>query len=80
MGAGDISQMTYEKNCELCKCYSHGNAKYGKGLRDIVSKITRLDEGGVTKNELGNLLDNFKIDILISFKSQLDTMQARKKK
>jgi hypothetical protein len=80
MGAGDISQMTYEEICELCKFYSCGNAKYGKGPRDTVSKITRSSGGGVTRDELGNLLDNFKTDILSSLISQLDTMQYRKKK
>jgi hypothetical protein len=54
MGVGDISQMTYDQICELFKCYSHGTAKYGKGPRDTISKITRSSRGGVTRDELGN--------------------------
>jgi hypothetical protein len=51
MGDGDISKMTYKIICELCRFYSCGNEKYGKGIRDIVSKITRSYKGGVTRDE-----------------------------
>ena len=79
MGAGDISQMTYNDICELCRRYSRGITKSGKSPRDLVSRITK-PSGGVTRTEIGNMLDNFKTDILSSFSSQLDTFQAKKKK
>jgi hypothetical protein len=80
MGAGDISQMTYNDICELCKRYSRGITKSGKSPRDLVSRVTKPSGGGVTRTEIGNMLDNFKTDILSSFSSQLDTFQAKKKK
>ena len=36
--------------------------------------------GGVTRVELGNLLENFKTDILGAMGSQLDALQAKKRK
>jgi hypothetical protein len=80
MGAGDISQMTSNDICELCKRYSRGITKSGKNPRDLVSRITNPSGGGVTRTEIGNMLDNFKTNILSSFSSQLDTFQAKKKK
>ena len=80
MGAGDISQMTYNDICELCELYSRGITKSGKSPRDLVSRVTKPSGGGVTRTEIGNMLDNFKTDILSSFSSQLDTFQAKKKK
>jgi hypothetical protein len=73
--------LTYNEICELCRHYSHNTTKSRRGPRDIVSKVTKSSNGGgVTKVEIGNLLDNFKTDILISLSSQLDILQAKKKK
>jgi hypothetical protein len=41
MGGGDISQIEYDHICELCKIYSQGTSKHGKGLRDISARITK---------------------------------------
>ena len=35
--------------------------------------------GGVTRAKIGNLLHHFKIDILSSLASQLDTLQVKQK-
>ena len=48
--------------------------KVGKGVRAI-----KLAGGGVTRIELGNLLEKFKIDILGALSSQIDSMNIKKK-
>jgi hypothetical protein len=80
MGARDISQMTYDDICELCKRYSRAITKSRKGPQDLALRVTKPSGGGVTKIEIGNMLDNFKTHILSSLSSQLDTFQAKKKK
>jgi hypothetical protein len=49
-------------------------SKIGKGVRAI-----KLAGGGVTRIELGNLLENFKTDILGTLSSQIDSMNIKKK-
>jgi hypothetical protein len=81
MGDEDVSQLTYDEIYELCKHCSWGTTKSRRGLRDIVSRVTKsCNGGGVTKDEIGNMLDNFKIDILSTLISQLDTFQDKRKK
>ena len=56
--------------------------KLGKGFREPYSRNVRGNipsSGGVTRIELGNLLENFKIDILGAMGSQLDALQAKKR-
>jgi hypothetical protein len=65
MGEGDISQLPFANICDLCKRYSRSRAKYGKGIRDVFPKVTKyVVGGGVSRIELGNLLENFKTKIL----------------
>ena len=55
----------------------------GARQRAYVAEKTRINvpsSGGVTRMELGNLLENFKTDILGAMGSQLDSLQARKRK
>ena len=73
MASGDVSQKTFEEIIELCRKYSRSRAKAGKGIR--ATKST----GGITKVELGNLLENFKIDILGTISAQMDTLSIKKK-
>ena len=61
MGAWDISQLNSEEISNLCRKYSRNKAKYGRGIRDTT--VNKSASGGVTRVELGNLLENFKIDI-----------------
>jgi hypothetical protein len=49
----------------------------GKGIRD--TRINKLASRGVTRVELGNLLENFKTDTLSTLSSQLDTIKMKKK-
>jgi hypothetical protein len=81
MGSGDISQLYFEKISEMCRKYSQSQARSGKGPHDSFSKISKsTSSSGVTREELGNLLENFKTDILGTLSLQLDTLQIKKKK
>jgi hypothetical protein len=49
-------------------------------VREPVNKNTKTStSGGVTKVELGNLLENFKTDLLGTIGSQLDTLKIKRK-
>ena len=74
MAAGDISQKSFEEIIELCRKYSRSKSKARKGIRAIKSV-----GGGVTRKKLGNLLENFKTDILGTLSSQIDSMNIKKK-
>ena len=57
--------------------------KVGKNLREPYNRNLKGNTpsfGGVTRIQLGNLLENFKIDILGAMGSQLDVLQAKKRK
>jgi hypothetical protein len=52
----------------------------GKGLRDILTRNGNTIGGRVTREEIGNMLEDFKTNILNSLSSQLDTLQMKKKR
>jgi hypothetical protein len=79
MSSGDVYQNPFKDIVEYCKRYSSSQAKTGKSIRDPMSKTTKLTLGGVTRIELGNLLEKFKIDILNTIITQLDTMKVKRK-
>ena len=62
MASGDISHKPFAKICEMCKNYSRSRAKTGKNVWDPYNR--RLKPGGITRVETGNLLENFKTNIL----------------
>jgi len=69
MGAGDISFLPFDQIFELCRKYSRGKEKIGKYSRDSLSKVSKSASGSVTRVELGNLLENFKTDLLSTLSS-----------
>ena len=77
MGAGDISQLNFKEISNLCRKYSRSKAEYGRGIQD--TRVNKYASGGVTRVELGNLLEDFKTDILGTLTSQLDTIKVKKK-
>ena len=79
MGVGDISFLPFDQISELCRKYSRGKAKTGKESRDSLSKVSKSTSGSVTRVELGNLLENFKTNLLSTLSSQIDTLQVKKK-
>ena len=82
MEAGNISHKTFAQISEMCKNYSRSRGKVEKKIREPYSRNVRGNipsSGRVTRIELGNLLENFKIDILGEMGSQLDALQAKKR-
>ena len=77
MGSRDISLLPFDDIGILCWKYSHSKAKHGKSIRD--TRVNKLASGGVTRVELGNLLEKFKTDILGTLSSQLDTIKVKKR-
>jgi hypothetical protein len=59
---------------------SRGKSKYGKGPRDAISRVNKSATDGVSREEIGNLLDNFKTYILSTLGSQLDTLKIKQNK
>jgi hypothetical protein len=57
MGSSDVSHLPFTNICDLCWRYSRSRAKVGKGVRDTLSRATKYATGGVTRMELGNLLE-----------------------
>ena len=58
--------------------YSRGEDRYGNGYRDTLSKVSKLATSGVIRDKLGNLLENFKSDIIGTLSLWLDTLQIKK--
>ena len=77
MGARDISQLDFKEISKLCRKDPYSKARYGRGVRD--TRVNKSPSGGVTRVELGNILENFKSDILGTPSSQLDTIKVKKK-
>ena len=78
MGAGDVSLLKYEEIHDLCRRYSRNASRSGRGIQDKVNRTTETSREGVSRMEIGNLLEGFKTDILSSLSSQLDVLQAKK--
>ena len=74
MESRDVSHKSFEDIVEMCKKYSRSKAKVGKGVRVVKSSF-----GGITRLELGNLLENFKTNILGTISAQMDTLNIKKK-
>ena len=77
MGSGDISLLPFDDIGILCRKYSRSKAKHGKSVRD--TRVNKSALGGVTRVELGNMLENFKTDIVGTLSSQLDTIKVKKR-
>ena len=74
VGKGDISKESFENICDLCIQCSRGLARNGSGVRSV-----KGSSGGITKSEIGKLLDNLKTDILSTLYTHMDTLQVRQK-
>ena len=74
MASGDVSQKSFEDIVEMCRKYSRSKAKARKGVR-----VVKSSSGGITRLELGNLLENFKTDILGTISAHMDTLSIKKK-
>jgi hypothetical protein len=80
LGKGDISKEPYDEIVNLCKRCSRGAARNRSNSRDTTfSRVQKSANGGATRVEIGNLLEDFKTEMLSSFASQMDTLQIKKK-
>ena len=78
LGKGDISKESFENIVELCKRYSRGSSrnnrrdKRDKLERDIFDRTQKSSNGGATYAEIGNLLENFKTEMLSSISLKIN--------
>jgi hypothetical protein len=80
MALGDISHKPFTEICEMCRNYLRSRAKTWKSVRDPYSRnLKTISLGGITRVEIGNLLENFKTDILSTIGSQFNTLKIKKK-
>ena len=78
----NISHKTFSQIGEMCKNYSRSMGKVEIFFRESFNRNVRGNvpsSGGVTRVELGNLLENFITDILGEMGSQLDALEAKKR-
>jgi len=80
-GKGDISQLPLNDIGELCVHLSRGKSKTGKRPRDpSLVRVNKSTTGSVSRAKIGNMLDEFNIDILGSISEQIDTLKLQNKK
>ena len=80
LGKGDISKESYDEIVNLCKMCTRGVARNRSNSRDnTYSRVQKSSSGGATRAKIGNLLEEFKTEMLSSFASQIDTLQVKKK-
>jgi len=79
MGKGDIYQGNFADIIDLCIRSSRGSRRIKPAEYDRFTRDNRTSTEGVTRVELGNLLENFKTDILGTLTTQLDIVQAKQK-
>jgi hypothetical protein len=71
MGSGDISSLPFEKIVEPCKKCSRGKDKARKEQRGILTKVTKSTTRSISRDEIGNLLEKFKTEILFTLSYKL---------
>jgi len=80
MGKGDISQLPLHDISELCVHLLREKSKTGKGPRDpSLIRANKSSTGSVSRAEIGNMLDEFKTNILGSLSEQLDSLKIQNK-
>jgi len=58
VGKGDMSQLSFQEICELCKNISRGKTKYGRSPQDLImERVSKSTSVLVSQTELNNLLD-----------------------
>jgi hypothetical protein len=81
LGKGDISKESYEDIVNICKRCSRGSTRNKSATKDTMfSRVHKLANGGATREQIGNLLEDFKTEMINSFSSQIDTLQVKQKK
>ena len=79
MGKGDIYQETYDNIVQLCIRCLRGSTQTKSWMQTPLTRNSNISSRGVTRDEFGNLLENFKTDILSTLTIQLDVLQDKQK-
>ena len=85
LGKGDISKEPFENIIELYKRYSRGSSrnnkweKWDKLERDFFNRTQKSSNGVATQVEIGNILENFKTEMMSSISSKIDVLRAKQK-
>ena len=80
MASGDIYHKSFDEISELCREYSCTRAKTSEIVRDGFLRASEaINTSGVTRMEIGNLLENFKTYILGTVTSQFDVLKTKKR-
>jgi len=78
LGKGDISQEPFAEIVNICLRCSRGSSKRRSTIQDASPQIQKSIRGGVTREEIGNLFENFKTDILSTLSAKITTTQIKK--
>ena len=79
MGKGDIYQEIFANIIDLCIRSSRDSTRLKSVERDMITRDSKTFGGGITRAEIGNLLEDFKNDILGTLTTQFDIMQDKQK-
>ena len=79
LGKGDISKESFDHIVDLCRRYSKRSSRTSTRERDIFTRAQKSASGGATRAEIGNLLENFKTNMMSSIYSQFDIMREKHK-
>ena len=79
LGKGDISKEPFDEIINHCMRCSRGTTSRPRGRDSVYSRVQKSASGGAIRAEIGNLLEEFKTEMLSSFASQIDTLQVKKK-
>lgn len=77
MGRGDIYQEKYANIINLCIRCSRGSTRLKLEERDMTTRDNKISGWSINHVEIGNLLVDFKTNILGILMTQLDIMQAK---
>ncbi len=74
MGKGDIYQEEYANIIDLCIRCSRGSTRLKPAERNMITRDNKIYGRSISRTEIGNLLEDFKTDILGTLTTQLDIM------
>lgn len=78
-GKGDISKEPYDEIVQLCQRSYKESSRNMSMKHNAYTKILKSSNSGQTWTEIENMLKNFKVDIMRSFSSHFDVLQAKYK-
>jgi len=77
---GDIYQEIFAHIIDLCIASSRGSTRLKPAEHDMITRDRKVPGGGLTHPKIGNLLEDFKTDILRTLTMQFNITQAKQKK